>query len=248
MSIEATIVEPMKSAFPNPEGLLELPIEEAAGLLLEVLISGKDNLKRYGHPSLPVIISVMQNGYGAQISKELERKIATAWQWLLSEAMICPTPDQNGINGCIFVTELGEQNANRDLAAQYTKSQLLSREHLHPAIQDTVLPLYIRSQYDTAIFEAYKAVEVATRGAAGYGNDRYGTDMMRQAFHADTGPIRNEELEKNERESMAHLYAGAIGLYKNPQSHRTVGIDDPLEAAEVIMFASHLLRVIDRQS
>ena len=44
---------------------------------------------------------------------------------------------------------------------------------------------------------------------------------------------------------MADLFCGAIALYKNPQSHRNVPTD-PIDAAEVIIFASHLLRIVDR--
>ena len=43
---------------------------------------------------------------------------------------------------------------------------------------------------------------------------------------------------------MANLFAGAIGTYKNPQSHRNVPTDAET-AAEVLMFASQLLRIVD---
>jgi hypothetical protein len=48
-----------------------------------------------------------------------------------------------------------------------------------------------------------------------------------------------------EQEAMANLFAGSIGLYKNPQSHRHVPTHAE-DAAEVIVFASQLLRIVDR--
>jgi hypothetical protein len=48
-----------------------------------------------------------------------------------------------------------------------------------------------------------------------------------------------------EQEAMANLFAGAIGIYKNPQSHRHVPTHAE-DAAEIIVFASQLLRIVDR--
>jgi len=39
-----------------------------------------------------------------------------------------------------------------------------------------------------------------------------------------------------------------LGAIKNPQSHRDVNMDDPREAAAVVMFASYLLSLIDARA
>lgn len=68
---------------------------------------------------------------------------------------------------------------------------------------------------------------------------------MRKAFDPETGPLTDTTRVKAERESMAHLFAGAIGYFKNPFGHRNVPINDPAEAAEMIIMASHLLRLVE---
>jgi hypothetical protein len=59
---------------------------------------------------------------------------------------------------------------------------------------------------------------------------------MRRAFHPDTRPLTDRNKPKAEREALSHLFAGAIGSYKNPHSRRSVTIE-PSEAVEMIMLA-----------
>jgi hypothetical protein len=83
------------------------------------------------------------------------------------------------------------------------------------------------------------------REAGHYLPSDIGTPLMRKAFDADDGPLTNQGDPKPEREALAHLFAGAIGSYKNPHSHRTVTIMDASEAQEIVMLGSHLLRIVD---
>jgi hypothetical protein len=51
-----------------------------------------------------------------------------------------------------------------------------------------------------------------------------GVALMRKAFDKSTGPLTDMSNPEAEREALAHLFAGAIGSYKNPHSHRTVNL------------------------
>ena len=123
----------------------------------------------------------------------------------------------------------------------------LPKKLLHPVIAQKVYHLFLRGDYDTAVFQAFKEVEVAVRNAGGYSNQDYGTDLMRKAFHTERGILTDENQIESERKAVAHLFAGAIGLYKNPHSHRNVPVSAE-ETVEIIMFASHLLRIVDSRS
>jgi uncharacterized protein (TIGR02391 family) len=104
--------------------------------------------------------------------------------------------------------------------------------------------MFLRGDYDVAVFQAFKEVEVAVRKAGKYDDELIGTKLMRKAFDPEVGPLRPEGLVLSEREAIAHLYAGAIGYCKNPQSHRDVQLRRT-EAARLIVFASYLLEDVE---
>jgi uncharacterized protein (TIGR02391 family) len=85
------------------------------------------------------------------------------------------------------------------------------------------------------------------RDAGGFSASDLGVDLMRKTFHEDKGPLTDKSVEKSERQATSSLFAGAIGSYKNPHSHRDVNLDDPDEAMEIVSLANHLLRIVDRR-
>jgi hypothetical protein len=74
------------------------------------------------------------------------------------------------------------------------------------------VPLFRRGNYDVAVFQALKEVEVAVRKAsnakkAGYPDSEVGTALMRKAFHPETGPLTDRAVVPAEREAVMHLFS-----------------------------------------
>ena len=144
-----------------------------------------------------------------------------------------------------FITRRGQNITSDEEFQNFREASILPKNLLHPLIADKCWVPFIRGDHDTAVFQAFKEVEVAVRSAGGYADTDIGVTLMRKAFHPDEGPLSDQSLPEAERQSLQHLFAGAIGSYKNPGSHRTVSIPEPLEAVEMIILASHLLRIVD---
>jgi uncharacterized protein (TIGR02391 family) len=103
----------------------------------------------------------------------------------------------------------------------------------------------MRGEYDSAAIVAFRTVEEAVRAAGGYADTDIGVSLMRRAFHPEDGRLTDKSQPAAERQALSDLFAGALGSYKNPHSHRTVEIKDAVEAQDIVMLASHLLRIVD---
>ena len=123
-----------------------------------------------------------------------------------------------------------------DITAQYVQ--------LHPDIHAKCWRSYVDADYDTAILNATKTIEVAVRKKTKLPNHMVGADLMAQAFRGDKPLLLYSEV-KAEQEGMMSLLRGLIQVYKNPQSHRFVGVQNKSECLGILLMCSNLLHVID---
>lgn len=221
------------------DDVLALPLDDLA---LRVLQDARDNREWNWQNWLK---SARANAYRQR--PDVLQALSEAWAWLLNRGLVVWDSSQSS-PGAFVVSRQGHEALRRGLpwvrAVQRLDVQLVT------VLEAKARPHFLRGDFEAAALMAMKEVEVRVRTLAALPNSLVGTALMQTAFRpAKTdqgGPLADPSAEGGEAVALMDLFKGAVGLFKNPASHRRVDFTDPTEAAEVLLLADLLMRLLDK--
>ena len=208
---------------PNADDLLSLEPEELAGPLLMAL-EDSDRINPYEVISFNLLKISMVQEYLSNEPNKILFALMEAWQWLEREGFVASRPNSLANESSIgpityyFVTSRGKKIRQREDLDAYRKANLLPKGQLHPIIAKKVWSLFLRGDYDCAVFQAFKEVEIAVRNAGNYDGQDIGVDLMRKAF-GKGGSLTDPNQPSAEQEARSHLIRilSVTELFRYPQ-------------------------------
>ena len=239
----------MKSDFPPAETLIELEPEEVGPYLIVYLNkrfieNNRNKFHRYNETS-PENSDV--RNYAGELRDRVSEVLGEAWMWLVTEGFLSPSYEDNS-NDWVRISRRGQKIKETDDYKSFQHINLLPKKVLDPVLSAKVWSPFIRGDFETAIFVSFKEVEVRLRKVTGLSVTDLGTKLARKAFDPKDGKLTNYVTEDlGERQAFSDLFAGALGAFKNPTSHRDIDFTNPSSVVGLILFANTLLAIIDER-
>lgn len=233
--------------YPTPEAFLQLSEVEIERVLLRYVAEACANpLQRTAQRDgiISELTGISGYPYDCRQREAIEKSILRAWK-VLEDTNLIEEPDAtNGKNGHRVISEKGKAALTAtDPAAAKIQGQF-KREHF-PLLPDASWNAFRAGDYDTAVFEAFKAVEAAVRKKACLSSTDFGAPLMDKAFDPARGPLANPTATPSRRNARRDLFRGAFGELRNPLAHGDPTITEPLLAVQEMMTAILLLRIVD---
>jgi uncharacterized protein (TIGR02391 family) len=245
----------LKQLIPDVDILLALDAEELGLTLLRVHDGRTENNGMIHAGNFESeLFQLSSSQYPFERQPEVLAAVREAFAWLESQVLLVAADPMNARNGFRQISRRGRRLLTTAGQADYRAASLLPRALLHRAIKDNVYFNFQRGDYQTAVYNAFREVEIAVAKASAT-KGKNGTKLMRDAFKPidpkkkddKPGPLTDVDAEYPEQEARAHLFAGAFGECRNPHSHKEIGLRAE-DAVHMLMLASYLLRLVDDAS
>ena len=176
---------------------------------------------------------------------EFVSSVREAIEWARRELLLVQHANSTPPSDGLMLSRRG-LSFTRDHIERLRLERILPDVLLHDRIRRVCIDVFNTGHHQAAVFEAFRILEVAIREAAGYGPNEHGETMINDAFNEKTGgPLVDATAPKSEQRAMRFLMVGSNGLFRNPRGPRDVELDDPKEAAELLIVVSHLLRMVE---
>jgi uncharacterized protein (TIGR02391 family) len=222
--------------------VVEFPVDVLAMRLLAYLAAAEaEDAQHYVDRDL-----VTLGGFwpiGTPHTPAFVRAITEAWDWLVAQGLLSGPARQHRTDA--FVTRRGQRLLREPNGLARLGAEQRLGVALHQRIADRVRTQFLLGDYELAALAALREVEIRVRELSGASESLVGHKLIVGAFR-EGGALFDPDLDGGESQAMMSLFDGAIGLFKNPPSHRTVTYADPTEASEVVLLADLLLRMLDR--
>jgi uncharacterized protein (TIGR02391 family) len=216
----------------SPDEIQSLPLDRLGILVLKHLVDTKE-WNSY---------NFLNSGRNLRLPESTLRCWSEALNWLVSKNLVARGEPSQSSPDSIFITRLGNKVLQAGLDTIRAAERL--EVALHASLE-RVRSQFLLGEYELAAFAAMREVEIRVRELSGADSSLLGVKLMRKSF-GDGGRLADSELDPGERIGIMELFAGAIGTFKNPPSHRQVDYADPTEASEVVLLADLLMRLLDR--
>jgi uncharacterized protein (TIGR02391 family) len=144
-------------------------------------------------------------------------------------------------------TKHGFQFPEREFKKVVNNWTIMPSAYVHPHVIEKSFDLINKRQFESAVLQAYKIIEIKIREKAELSVDDFGVNLIRKAFNPDNGSLSDMNLPIAERQALSNYIAGAYALFKNPVSHREVKMEF-FEAFEKIVVASQILKIVEEST
>ena len=183
--------------------------------------------------------------------------LVEAWQRLVLDALIVNWPQkdpQYSSDGWGEVFQLTSWGKHVRARGGDGKALVAARRRLgvdlHEELADRLRDVVAVGAFEQAALLALRAIEARVRALTAEprgkrGDLLTGTTLMQHAF-GDNGPLTDPDAEPGERVGTMSLFVGAFGAVRNRLVHTEVEWSDSVEAAEYVLFADLLMRLLDR--
>jgi hypothetical protein len=153
-------------------------------------------------------------GYALDFRKrsEIAKRIDRAWK-ALDDAALIEEPDADNDKNGYRVISLKGKSASSAFAIQAAKTlSAFRREMFHPTLPEAAWNAFRAGHYDTAVLEAFKAIEAAVYQKGKYTGSEHDVSLMMVAFNPAVGRIKAPDPSR--AEARRNLFAGAFGLMR----------------------------------